>query len=101
MAVAAVLMAPLSLMAAMVVSAIFRWRFQFGMRSLLVLVVFAAIPFSWLAVETKLARSHAQMVAEIRRLGGTQYDELVLFISAGVANCREPPERSGSEGLFG
>jgi hypothetical protein len=34
-----------------VVSLIFRWRFQFGIRSLLVLVVVVAIPCSWLVVE--------------------------------------------------
>ena len=32
---------------------IFRWRFQFSIRSLLVLTVAVAVPCSWLAVEVK------------------------------------------------
>jgi hypothetical protein len=35
------------------VSLIFRWRFQFSIRSLLVLAVAVALPFSWMAVEMK------------------------------------------------
>ena len=34
----------------------FRWRFQFSIRSLLVLVVVVSVPCSWLAVEIKRAR---------------------------------------------
>jgi hypothetical protein len=40
------------------------WRFQFGIRTLLVLVVAVALPFSWLAVEIKAAR--AQRSADAR-----------------------------------
>ena len=48
----------------------FHWRFQFSLRSLLVLTVAAAIPFSWLAVEMKRAREQREAVAAIVRLGG-------------------------------
>ncbi len=34
-----------------VASLLFRWRFQFSIRSLLVLTVAVAVPCSWLAVE--------------------------------------------------
>jgi len=53
----------------------FRWRFQFSLRSLLVLTVVVAIPFSWLAVEMKRAREQREAVEWVRKVGGTvQYD---------------------------
>jgi hypothetical protein len=39
-----------------VASLIFRWRFQYGIRSLLLLAVVVAIPCSWLATEVQQAR---------------------------------------------
>ncbi len=48
----------------------FRWRFQFSLRSLLVLTVVVAVPFSWLAVEMKGARKQREAVGAIRKLGG-------------------------------
>ena len=47
-----------------------RWRFQFGIRSLLVLVVVAALPFSWLAAEMKKAREQSKAIGAIKKLGG-------------------------------
>ena len=52
------------------VALVFRWRFQFSIRSLLVLVVVVAVPCSWLAVEMKKAREQKTAAAEIRKLGG-------------------------------
>lgn len=58
-----------------VVSVLFRWRFQFSIRSLLVLVVVVAIPCSWLAAEMKRAREQREAVAEIEKLNGAvEYD---------------------------
>ena len=49
---------------------IFRWRFQFSIRSLLVLTLAVAIPCSWLATEMKAAKGQKAVVEEIERLGG-------------------------------
>ena len=54
---------------------LFRWRFQFSIRSLLVLPVIVAILGSWLAVERKQATQQRDAVAAIRELGGhVMYD---------------------------
>ena len=45
---------------------VFRRRFQFSVRSLFVLVVAVALPFSWLAVNIKEARDRAQQLLSIR-----------------------------------
>ena len=47
-----------------------RWRFQFGILSLLVLTVAVALPFAWLATEMKAAREQSKLVEEIKKLGG-------------------------------
>ena len=52
------------------VALVFRRRFQFSLRSLLVLVVVVALPFSWLAVEMKKAREQKEVVATISNLAG-------------------------------
>ena len=53
------------------VALIFRWRFQFSIRSLLVLMVAVAIPCSWLAVEMKAATNQAQAVEKVYELHGS------------------------------
>jgi hypothetical protein len=47
----------------------FRWRFQFSLRSLLVLTFAVAIPFSWLAVEMKWAREQREAVETLTKDG--------------------------------
>lgn len=73
-AVAIAGLTPLFLLFWFVASIIFRWRFQFTSRSLLLLVVLLAIPFSWLSVEMKEATRKAARqqtaIETIRRLGG-------------------------------
>jgi hypothetical protein len=51
-------------------SLLFRWRFQFSIRSLLVLVLVVAIPCSWMSVEMKGARKQREAVEAIRKSGG-------------------------------
>jgi hypothetical protein len=46
---------------------LFRWRFQFSIRSLLVMVVAVAIPCNWLAVEAKEER---EAIATVDSYGG-------------------------------
>ena len=53
------------------VALIFRLRFQFGVRLLLVFVVVVAMPFSWLAVEMTAAREQKAVVEGIRKFGGS------------------------------
>ena len=49
---------------------LFRLRFQFSIRSLLLLTVVVAIPCSWLAVEREQARKQREAVEAIEKLGG-------------------------------
>lgn len=52
-----------------------RWRFQFGIRALLLLTVAAAISCSWLVTEMRAARRQREAVEAIKRLGGwVHYD---------------------------
>jgi hypothetical protein len=54
---------------------LFHWRFQFSIRSLLLLTVVVAIPFSWLAVEMNWAKKQRGMVEPLWKLGGSiSYD---------------------------
>jgi hypothetical protein len=51
------------------VALLFRWRFQFSIRSLLVLTIAAAVPSSWLEVEVRKAREQQEAVETIMKLG--------------------------------
>jgi hypothetical protein len=53
------------------VAVVFRRRFQFGIRTLLALVVVVALPCSWLAIEVKGAKAQAAAVAAIKAAGGS------------------------------
>jgi Leucine-rich repeat (LRR) protein len=67
----AMMVMPLSLFA----SLLFRRRFQFSIRSLLLLVVAVAIPCSWLAVEMQAAEKQRQAADKIRNMEGqVSYD---------------------------
>jgi hypothetical protein len=54
---------------------LFRWRFQFSLRSLLILTVVVAVPFSWLAVEINGARKQKEVVDALWQFtGSVSYD---------------------------
>jgi hypothetical protein len=53
-----------------VVALVFKCRFQFSIRSLLVLTVAVAVPFGWLGVEMRRARKQKAAVDAILSLGG-------------------------------
>jgi hypothetical protein len=53
-----------------IVALVFRRRFQFSIRSLLVLVIVVALPCSWMAAEMKKAREHKEAVEAIYALHG-------------------------------
>jgi hypothetical protein len=52
------------------VALLYRWPFQFSIRSLLVLVVAVALPCSWLGVEMKNARQQSESEEAVRELAG-------------------------------
>ena len=54
----------------LIVALVFHLRFQFSIRSLLILTVAVAIPFNWMAVEMKAAREQAETVDMVLKLGG-------------------------------
>ena len=60
------LLMPLWLAAAL----LFHWRFQYSLRSLLLLVVAVAIPCSWLGTEIQQARKQKEAVEVITQWGG-------------------------------
>ncbi len=87
---------------------VFRLRFQFGILSLLVLVVAVALPFSWLATEMRDAARQRDAVAALRALGGRNncqvwvcYDYEASAISSGDWRRREPPGPAWARGLLG
>ena len=49
---------------------VFRWRFQFSIRSLLVMAMVVALPFSWLAAGMQAAKRQAEVADWIRNAGG-------------------------------
>ncbi len=86
---------------------IFRCRFQYSLRSLLLFVVAVAVPFSWLATQMQRARRQAEAV---RVLGpahdrGAYYDYMVLWDpdrnELTVAADTEPPTLGWVEELLG
>lgn len=60
------------------VGLVFRWRFQFGIRSLLALMVAGSIAFAWLAVEIEHARRAAEAVEWVNASGGSAYHDWQL-----------------------
>ena len=76
---------------------LFRWRFQFSIRSLLVLVVIVAIPFSWLAVEMRWAREQREA---LKIMGGSvnydyQWDSAGHAIDVTLQNALCVGQRTG------
>ncbi len=54
---------------------LFRWPFQFSLRSLVVLVVAVALSFSWMGVEIQAAKRQKEEAASIQDLQGwVDYD---------------------------
>ncbi len=65
-----------------------RRRFQFSLRSLLLLVVAAAMPCSWLAVEMKNAREQARAIENLGAI--VYYDWQVNADGFDILNARPP-----------
>lgn len=65
-AVAAVCLAVVVMLLWLAASLLFRWRFQFSLRSLVVLVVAAAVPLGWFGMKMREAERQRQAVDAIR-----------------------------------
>ena len=90
-AVAAVGVAMLLILGWFIASLLFRWRFQFSIRSLLVLVVAVAVPCSWLGVEMKKAKEQRKALEESERLGGyLRYDYEATWLGFAILNPGPP-----------
>ena len=74
-----------------IASLILRWRFQFSIRSLLVLVVAVALPCSWMAVELKKARDQKNAIAAIRKSRGYEGYEYQLETDESTGFTNEVP----------
>ena len=74
-----------------IIALVFRRQFQFSIRSLLVLVIAVALPFSWLGVEMKKAREQKEAVAAISKAGG----DVCYNIYCGSSSQICVPPRSG------
>jgi hypothetical protein len=95
-ALASAVVAILLMLLWFVASLLFRWRFQFSIRSVLWLVVVVAIPCSWLAVERKEASKQHEVVEAIRKLGGTvwydyQYSYQLHFFTTRYESASTTP----------
>ncbi len=87
-AVALVTMALVGMVIWFVVALIFRLRFQFSIRSLLVVTVAVAVPCTWLAVELKATREET---TTIQKLGGSfAYDYQVDASGSSLPNSQPP-----------
>jgi len=69
-AVAAVCLVVVVMFVWLVVSLLFRWRFQFSLRSLVVLVVAVAVPLGWFGVKLREAERQRKAVEAIRAAYG-------------------------------
>ncbi len=68
-----------------------RWPLQFTIRTLLILTVAVALPFSWLAAEIKRAKEQRALVDEIQKVGGSvSYEDE----NAPLFNAQPPQPRS-------
>ena len=89
-ATAAVTVAILIMLLRWGASLVYRLRFQFSIRSLLMLTVVVAIACSWLAVEKEHARKQQEAVEVIRKVGGmVSYDNAGCAPTPGWASCWE------------
>jgi hypothetical protein len=63
----------------LIAALVFRWRFQFGIKSLLVMAVVVALPFSWVRMLQTAAVSERKVANEFMELGGDVYYDDEVF----------------------
>ena len=77
---------------------VFKWRFQYSLLSLMVLMVVVALTCGWLAAEMKAAKEQRAAAEEIRKLGGQLgYD----YQRDWLDTTSKPPEPAWMRGLLG
>ncbi|MGD0898407.1 MAG: hypothetical protein ABR915_11265 [Thermoguttaceae bacterium] len=80
---------------------VFRWRFQFSIRSLLLLTVAVALPCSWLSRELKKAREQQEAVEGITKLGGWASPGCQISTKSCLICEAEPPPPVWLQNLLG
>jgi len=85
----------LSMLLWFAVALVFRLRFQFSIRSMLVLTVVVTLPFSWLAVEMKRAKEQKAALAVLVETGGGYEYDWRFDASGDYASKPEPPVPEG------
>jgi len=83
----------------LVLALVFRLRFQFSIRTMLILTIAVALPFSWLAVEMREAREQKHLVTSINDMGReVAYD---WQVSSQFQLNAQPPQPAWLRGLLG
>jgi len=90
-AVAAVGAAAVVVLAWWIAGLIFRWRFQFGIRSLLAFCLTMSIAAGWLAVEMRRARRQADVVTPIRNSNAWETYDWQFDADGRSTGSSEPP----------
>ena len=94
-AVAAVCLVVVVMLLWLAGSLLFRWRFQFSLRSLVVLVVAVAVPLGWFGVKLREAERQRRAVEAIRGTGGMVYYDYQLDESGDYKGCRNRQPQHG------
>ncbi len=84
-----------------IVALVFRWRFQFSIRSLLVLTVAVAVPCSWMAVEIKKAREQREAADEITKSSGYVHYDWEFSAEGHSIDNAHPPAPEWLRNLLG
>jgi len=89
-AMAAVCLVVVVMLPWLAASLLFRWRFQFSLRSLVVLVVAVAVPLGWFGVKMREAERQRRAVVAVERAGGwVEYHQMDEFLQ--MTGRQEPP----------
>ena len=99
--VAAVGAAALAIVLWWAVSLIFGWRFQFGIRSLLVFCLASSIAVNWLTVEMRQAQRQAETVAWTNKHGGWWHYDWQVDKDGEEMSGPEPPAPRWALKAFG
>jgi hypothetical protein len=99
-AVGVVIIAMVVLALAFCVSLLSRWRLQFSIRSLLIMVLVVAVPFSWLATAMRNAKIERDAAAAIRKGGGEVEYEFLGHGNLITTQSRFSPIPPGAEWFF-
>ncbi len=84
-----------------VVALLFRWPFQFSIRSLLVLTLAVALPSSWMAVEMKKAERQMRAARRIVSMGGQISSDWELYQDGASIPNAKPPGPNWLRNLLG